>query len=357
MSTRYKVNGNIFNLERYSDGESEIDLLPGGVYLLCKSLFGFYLEKAEDFTLPTKLYGDTTKNAGRIISTFLDRAGTTGVLLQGDKGSGKTLLSKCVSIEAAKIGVPTIIVNNPFKGDDFNEFIQNITQPAIIQVDEFEKVYDEESQTALLTLMDGLFSSKKMFMLTVNDTSKVNSFMRNRPGRIFYSIAFGGVDTDFIREYCQDRLDDKTQIPSVIRLSMMYMRFSFDMLQAVVEEMNRYKETAADAIKLLNAKPEFDASARYTLTVTDAEGKKVRLVEDGDRQVSPMRGLNVEIFTGEFHGEGEDRYEDSIYTRFLPKHIIHVCENTKQVTMQNDEGYTVVLKEFFAKSFNMADIL
>jgi hypothetical protein len=39
------------------------------------------------------------------------------------------------------------------------------------------------------------------------------------------------------------------------------------MLKALVEEMNRYGETAQEAMKMLNAKPEFDEGSKYKVTV------------------------------------------------------------------------------------------
>ena len=59
-----------------------------------------------------------------------------------EKGSGKTLLAQHTSILAAKEhGIPTIVVNKPWFGDNFNSFIQSISQPLIIFFDEFEKVH------------------------------------------------------------------------------------------------------------------------------------------------------------------------------------------------------------------------
>ncbi len=47
--------------------------------------------------------------------------------------------------------------------------------------------------------------------------------------------------------------------------------FNFDMLKALVEEMNRYNETPTDALAMLNAKPEFDIGWMY-ITVLKSLG-------------------------------------------------------------------------------------
>jgi hypothetical protein len=47
----------------------------------------------------------------------------------------------------------------------------------------------------------------------------------------------------------------------------MFDQFNFDMLKALIEEMNRYKETASEAMRMLNAKPEFGGDSKYKVTL------------------------------------------------------------------------------------------
>lgn len=231
------------------------DHLPVGTYTVGSSMKGFFLKPINDFVVDGKIYGDTTRYADRIMTTFADRPASTGVLLSGEKGSGKTLLAKLLSQEAAKQGISTLVINAPLNGDEFNGFIQSIDEPCIIVFDEFEKVFAEEQQEAILTLLDGVFPSKKLFVMTVNNKYRVNNHMQNRPGRIFYMIDYAGLDQKFIREYCEDNLKDKSHIDTIVRMSMVFDAFNFDMLKALVEEMNRYDETPTKALEILNAKP------------------------------------------------------------------------------------------------------
>lgn len=253
----YLQKGPIFTV---TDKESMdyLDKLPVGNFLIKHNPFlgGYYFEQIDSFTMDHKVYGNTTRHADRILATFRDRPASTGVLLSGEKGSGKTLLAKRISMDAAAAEqMPTIIINTPLHGDEFNQFIQELKQPAIMLFDEFEKVYDREQQDTILTLLDGVFASKKLFIMTCNDVYRINDYMRNRPGRIFYAINYDGIDADFIREYCEDNLKNKNNIDGVCRAATLFERFNFDMLKALVEEMNRYNETARQALELLNAKP------------------------------------------------------------------------------------------------------
>lgn len=261
-------SGNTF---RVSSKEA-LDLheqLPPGNYVIKADQFGnMFLEEIDQFEMRGKQYGDLTRNRDRILNTFLARPSSTGVMLAGEKGSGKSLLAKSVSVAGAEQGIPTIVINAAWHGDKFNSFLQSIDQPTIVLFDEFEKVYDSDEQEHILTLLDGVFPSKKLFVLTCNDKWRIDAHMRNRPGRIFYMLDFKGLDPEFIREYCQDNLDAKQHIERIVQITGLFNQFNFDMLKALVEEMNRYNEAPEQALKMLNAKPEFDDGNTYTFTLS-----------------------------------------------------------------------------------------
>ena len=88
-----------------------------------------------DLELPGHLLEDIFQGLG----------GKIEVLLAGEKGSGKTLLTKYISMEVAKQGIPTIVINQALHGERFNTFIQAIEQPCVILFDEFEKIYQPQN--------------------------------------------------------------------------------------------------------------------------------------------------------------------------------------------------------------------
>lgn len=273
--------------------ENHVDVrtyLPVGNYVIKQNQNGnLYFETVESFEFKTKLYGDNPRQTRRILDTFYARKNGTGVMLVGEKGSGKSLLAKMVSIEAAKKDVPTIIVNAPWTGDAFNVLLQKIEQPAIILFDEFEKVYDSDHQEQILTLLDGVFPTQKLFLFTCNNKWRIDTHMQNRPGRIYYLLEFSGVGQEFIAEYCHDNLHPKEHIPDILRLSSLFTSFNFDMLKALVEEMNRYGEPPVKALEMLNVRPEFDeGTPKYMVTIFHGEA----LVEDAYPQelaLNPLR--------------------------------------------------------------------
>lgn len=243
------------------------DTLPVATYSVgFNALQGyFFLKKIDDFKLPSRLYGNEIERADRVLETFLDRPNGTGVVLAGEKGSGKTLLAKKVSVNAAAMGIPTIVVNNAYCGEVFNKFMQSILQPCVVLFDEFEKVYNAKEQEAMLTLLDGTMSSKKLWMVTINDVYKIDDFMKNRPGRFFYMFRYGGISADVIREYCADVLNNKSQTESIVAYAHLFNAFTFDMLTAIVEEMNRYNEPLRDVVEMVNANYEFDGGISFEI--------------------------------------------------------------------------------------------
>lgn len=346
--TRFIKNGNQFMVA--SEESMDVrDMLPAGNYTVKEMPMGgpLYLEQIDNFTTLAKVYGDCLKNTDRVIHTFLSRPAATGIMLTGEKGSGKTLLTKNIAIELAKQGIPTIVINAPWHGDKFNSFIQTITQPCAILFDEFEKTYDRDEQEAILTLLDGVFPSKKLFMLTTNDKYRVDYHMRNRPGRIFYMLDFKGLDADFIREYCQDNLENKGHIEKIVNIASLFAEFNFDMLKALIEEMNRYDETPQESLKMLNAKPEFDGGSKYNVEIV-RNGEVVKgdvnpSVFDGN----PLQPKGVEV-SFDPDPDGDTDWE---YLHFNANALVSVDAVAGKFEFE-DKGTRLILTKVKSKSYD-----
>lgn len=220
-------------------------------YSLERDDLGFYLSIVDDFTLPSKIYGDSNSLKDKIIHTYKTREKPTGVLLLGEKGSGKTLLTKSISIELQKQGFPIILVNYPHSGDCFNSFLQDIKQECVVLFDEFEKVYSR-SQENLLTVLDGVFSSRKLFLLTANKNSEISEFLKNRPSRIYYNISYDGLSAKSINEYVDENIINIERANDAKFIYFTQNVVNFDMLSSIVEEINRYDVGYNEAVKILN---------------------------------------------------------------------------------------------------------
>ena len=373
--THFIKNGNMTRITDQASFDIR-DHLPAGTYTVKQDPLSneFYLENIDNFELPSKLYGDIEKTATRVYNTFRERPHGTGALLGGEKGSGKTLLTKVIS-ERARINdsVPTLVINSPFLGEEFNQFIQHIDQPAIILFDEFEKVYDREQQNEILTLLDGVYPTKKLYLLTVNDEYGINKHMVNRPGRLYYRISYAGLEASFIREYAQDTLDNKDNVEAVVRLAEMYASFNFDMLKSIVEECNRYDEHPTDAVKVLNARPDGSEIQSYTVEVRHESGRFVEYDDDVWRG-KPFLGMSFYLkvyklgcgpkpgtpkqkrdpFANMFGDDNDLADEDYEYMEasFEPQDYRGQTADGKMV-FSNSQGFTVALTKYVEQAANM----
>lgn len=274
------------------------DAFDNGYYTIevCPQSGDLYLQRVAPFTLPTVYYGDLERKAERIKSTSRVRDGVTGVLLIGDKGSGKTLLGKKVAFDMQRDdNQPVIILNKPLGGDRLGRFLQRLGRPVTLFLDEFEKVYDAEQQESILTVLDGVYPMKLTVVLTANDGGRIMNPFIDRPGRVFYKLQYHGLGTEFVRDYATAKLNDQSQVGEMTRLALL-VELNFDQLQALVEEMNRYGETVSEAIQFLNISME-SGDKTYDVVSFELNGKQL------PSESVLTRSQYIDLF--------EDRDEDS----------------------------------------------
>lgn len=303
--TTFIKNGSIVHIDDDKQGVRLKFLEPNVFLVKYNGLTNhFFLEEIESFTLPSKIYGNVTSRSTRIVNSFEQRSGTTGVLLAGQKGSGKTLLAKQVCIDCQEKGYPIIIVNQGFSGDTFSTFLQSIKHPCVVFIDEFEKVYNEKHrQEGLLTLLDGVFKTQKLFLLTCNEMDRLNDYLINRPGRLYYAIEFDGLSESFVKEYSEDNLKNKEHVKDILSIFAMFSDFNFDMLQTIVEESNRYGESPMEYIDIINIKPQYQ-DAYYTAYI-EIDGKKKEVSYGYD---NPATQEHIEVFTYPTNNEGREYF-------------------------------------------------
>ena len=252
-------SGHRFSL---ADVSATHNTLPVGNYMLKRDPRSgeFYLVQKEAFVMPSKVYGDHSIVDRWLKSWQHNSSKNLGILLAGLKGTGKTITSQKFCIEA---NMPVILIGEPFEGTEFVDFI---TDPklgeCIIFIDEFEKVYNRDNQYDLLSLMDGNFSTKLVFLLTVNE-ERISEYLINRLNRIKYRKSYGDLDFDIIDEVIDDMLINKDHRESIYTFFEKVNMRTFDLLTNLIKEMNLFGEDAIECGKHLNLKPEHKY---YTVT-------------------------------------------------------------------------------------------
>lgn len=264
--------GNTFRI--YEDDLKTYNQLPAAYYLLNFSkMTGFFLTEYKDIEIYEKVYGPHNEKVNKVINSFNKFNRNLGVILSGDRGIGKSLFSKLLSIKAVNSGYPLIIVNNYYPG--IADFINSIDQEVMILFDEFDKTFgktkDEDSknpQIELLTLFDGLAYGKKLFVITCNEIMSLNRFLINRPGRFHYHIRFDYPEAREIEKYLMDKLDNAAEkydeITKIVNFSNK-VKINYDCLRAIAFEINSgltFEEAIVD-LNIVNLEENFYDIAAY----------------------------------------------------------------------------------------------
>lgn len=249
--------GNTYSI--YDDSLKTYDKLPAQVYSIRFSkMSGYFLEKHSDIEISEdKIYGVHMEKVHKVLSAFGDFKRNLGVILSGDKGIGKSLFAKLLSIKAIESGLPVIIVDEYIPG--IASFIESIEQEAMFLFDEFDKTFASDNvdegvspQAAMLSLFDGLSQGKKLFVVTCNEIRELNNYLINRPGRFHYHFRFEYPSPNEVKEYLQDKLNKEywEAIDEVVSFSKK-IDLNYDCLRAIAFELNR-GESFNSAIKDLN---------------------------------------------------------------------------------------------------------
>ena len=241
-------DGNIFS-QGSATTVSHPEGLPKGIYEVKLSMTGFYLSKiAESFTFDYKLYGLNQKFIDYVLKTYENTTGNLGVLLDGIKGTGKTVTAKEL---CNRLQLPVILVQS--MGNDTNSKLikylsTSIDFDCIFFFDEYEKEFKNSSD--VLSFMDGTYNSiyRKVFLLTTNELN-VDPNLLGRPSRIRYKKSFGNLSEEVTREILNNILEDKTAIEKVIELTHSMNIITIDLIKAIATEINIHGAESLPDIK------------------------------------------------------------------------------------------------------------
>ena len=251
-------------------------LMGPGVYRFVLTPHGWYLEcTSRRFEFPFKVYGNHDHITDRIRRAWGALDANLGVLLNGLKGTGKTVTAQRVANWAIDQGIPVLVVTNPIP---LTQVLERIEQPVVIIFDEFEKTHrQEEEQQALLTALDGMArnSHKRLFLFATNSKAVEDNFL-DRPSRIRYLWEFGRLSEDVIEELLDDILDPELSEMRAEIITYLNTRkvLSIDVAKTVIQEVNTFREAPTEFENMMNLS-EQDARG-FTLEFVNEEGDVLR---------------------------------------------------------------------------------
>lgn len=186
-------------------------LQPGKVYSLMRDSGedNLYLTEDKAFEFPKTYYlGDSDKKLiNKTLDTFKKTEKmTTGVLLSGLKGSGKTLLAKRMANDS---NLPIIVVANNVYAGDVEGFFARIETDVCVIFDEIDKYWNTRY---LLGFLDGVKPTcKKLVIATCNNEKEINEYLNDRCSRIRYKKTFRGLTKEIVAGIINDIIGNKTK--------------------------------------------------------------------------------------------------------------------------------------------------
>lgn len=238
---------------------ADYDLIPGKVYDLSYDRWNeeSILKENGELNLPSKIYSTTRDNTfkKRVISYFNNAfTSTTGVMLAGTKGTGKTVMAK---ILAKDCNLPIIVVDPEYPASRLTKYFKTFETPVCILFDEVDKSFQTD---LMLDFLDGLQkTTKKLVVMTCNDLNKVSEYLQDRCSRIRYlrkytpedNLAFldilikdmGIKDVETVSTYCKENIK---------LLSMDNIVSFLNEVKLLEEELTNNEITLDEVIEIMN---------------------------------------------------------------------------------------------------------
>lgn len=200
---------------------------------------------ADKFEFDFELLGLEQKFIDHVLKSYENTTGNFGVLLNGIKGTGKSVTAK---ILANSLNQPVILVDTAYKGID--NFLASLNFKCILFFDEFEKNFDPKEDVNILTIMDGVYNccERKVFILTTNELL-INNCLLSRPSRIRYKKEFTNISAEVINSLFDKFLKDQEARDLLFNFVITLETCSVDIIKSLIAEVNIHGKEDFDYIK------------------------------------------------------------------------------------------------------------
>ena len=225
----------------------DYSLENGKVYALKEDNWNdlLFLEEDKDFEFPSVYYDEDPKFIEKTINTFNKTEKlTTGVLLSGLKGSGKTLMAKKIAISS---NLPIIVVDKEVNARAIEQFFARIMSPVCVIFDEIDKYWNTRY---LLGFLDGVKpTGKKLVICTCNDEEEIDEYLNDRCSRIRYKKTFTGLNANVIENVISNIINDVAKAKDAASYVVNTLEvISYDNILTFAEELKNYPDESFDNI-------------------------------------------------------------------------------------------------------------
>lgn len=201
-----------------------------------------FLKEAPALQMPSDLYEtlDDAKFINKVLTHYnRSTTGTTGVILAGVKGTGKTVMAKSIAVKSE---LPIVLLDKKFPPRELTGLMTKLKDEKVcIIIDEIDKLNDRSyDDDFLLQLFDGISTcGNNLIVATCNNVDDVNEYLLDRCSRIRYYKEFEEMAPSMIQAILENRLDDQKKVkPLTDFIVHTFGLISFDNVAAFAQEVN-----------------------------------------------------------------------------------------------------------------------
>lgn len=220
--------------------------------------------------IPEKLYDFEQKFREQVLAILRNPTSNmnVGVLLEGYKGQGKSVIAKQLAIES---GLPVIVINGMIpKIADFTKFLSEIHQDYVLFIDEFEKFFSEtdhpenkfHTQDSFLTFLDGAFGLDHKRLVIFTSNKEIGDKFINRPSRIRYYKKFNFMKKQVFDAIVADKLENQEHKKD-LENNLDIPSCTIDILTTIIDEMNVHKKKYSEFKEFFNHKERKITYSKY----------------------------------------------------------------------------------------------
>lgn len=154
------------------------------------------MKSSKKIKIPEKMTGKPKANCKLIFDTYLGREGkSTGAILSGLHGDGKTLTCELLATKMLEKKRPVFIINEYVSHTNLMK-IASVSGACMFLFDEFDRYYSPAQQSELVGFFSDSGLSDVLIVVTTNNYGRLQTVLKNRPGRFLFHIRHNGMGMD-----------------------------------------------------------------------------------------------------------------------------------------------------------------